>query len=511
MNFKKNIFNTAVLLFIFIFLVWKYRYSAAVKDDIADFLSGVHFYHGRIIPYLIQYVLMYKIPQLLNIPVQNFAFISEGLVKAVSITALAYLSAVSFIKYRKGCASGVLLLFSAVYIMMFYMPANLLFESNSWFFGYVLPVPVFLIYTFMLCRYYILDKEKSPPPCKNAVLIFLSFLMPQLNEFTGITALVLLLILIKKLKFLKISLAAVIFSFILVLCMPDFWSIVHEKVHGSSFNIFSIKNIIDFAYAFFKVLIFDNILLWSGFAGISLFLIKYNKDEKSINLVQYSIFVFLSMSVFMVLVYFLGDTNNYHTGLINNIRPFWISYSGILYQFNFVIFSYILFLSGYILKNKKVSGKAVYAAVFLFIAANITAVYYTYYPLYELNVSDNFNNKTNMQNKQTLYAMDKMSVFYLSRKQTAVIPRENAYFVFLDNVFPKNLENSNFPKDIYYDSDYLNYIKNEYNIDDISYGMTFENYDEALKMFEKSGGILTEEELKKLDFNKIMLEKPIKK
>ncbi len=95
-----NILNWIILSCIFLFLVFSLRYSVIVNDDIMDLINNRYsFCHGRFITELISTFIMVIIPNMFNIPLQNFAIVSEGTFKALFTTCLVYIISIAYFLY----------------------------------------------------------------------------------------------------------------------------------------------------------------------------------------------------------------------------------------------------------------------------------------------------------------------------------------------------------------------------------------------------------------------------
>ncbi len=197
----------------------------------------------------------------------------------------------------------------------------------------------------------------------------------------------------------------------------------------------------------------------------------------------------------------MGDTCHYGSNF-TDLRPFWITYFGINVSYKIIIMCLDLYILGFILsyfKEKKyiLSG---YLILCILLAAILI-------PLRKYYIFD--SNEKNY--KKTLYMMDKFSIFYFKQGKTAILPRKFVLNIFSNATMPNDLDNEDFSQKTYYcnldyknssDNIYLKYFFQTYGLD-VSPGMTFRDKDEAIQIFKDNGGILTDEELEKLDFNKL--------
>ena len=103
-----------------------------------------------------------------------------------------------------------------------------------------------------------------------------------------------------------------------------------------------------------------------------------------------------------------------------------------------------------------------------------------------------------------MYINDKIALFYLKRGEVAVIPKEQAVFLIPD-IQPHDLMNKpELYKQIYNKerARYLIYLEENYGIN-VSPGITFLPYDEAIDKYEKAGGTFSDEEFKQIKFSRL--------
>ena len=75
-----------VIILAFLFLLYKLRYAIVIFDDVIDLIiHNFKFYHGRFITELLAALFVKWIPSLLGINIQNFALISENIIKSLTI------------------------------------------------------------------------------------------------------------------------------------------------------------------------------------------------------------------------------------------------------------------------------------------------------------------------------------------------------------------------------------------------------------------------------------------
>ena len=99
---------------------------------------------------------------------------------------------------------------------------------------------------------------------------------------------------------------------------------------------------------------------------------------------------------------------------------------------------------------------------------------------------------------------DKISLFYLKRGKTIVLPKEQFFYI-IPEIHPDELMSN---KQIYkqiYDKErarYLIYLERNYKVN-VSSNITFLPYKDAMQKYKKLGGNFSEEELKNLKFSRL--------
>jgi hypothetical protein len=501
-----SLFNYFVLLIIGVFLTLRLKYSYISSDDIVDLICDFGLYHGRFIPTIFNKFIVVILPSIFNIPLQNFAFISEGILKVISTIFLIHMVAIAFFQFiRKNIFLGIIyipiLIICLIYID--YFDGRTLYDVNQFFLGYVLPIPIFLLFTYKISNYYI-ENKTSISEKEELLLIFLAVLLPQLNEAVGITALFFIIFGIKKLKFLKLPLYAIIIAFVFILSTYDFWKIIDDKIIDIPFDFFSLANFKEFLFVCFKALIVDNIGKWISTIILIAYIYFFNRDKETVNFIKFMVLSLLCMFIFVFISYFLGTSNNYVPSELYGVKNFWVLYFGLLYEFKIVLIAAVIYIIGFGVykfqqNNSKYNYVLFYLILFIFLFVNIIAADKNFWNGSENEIFVGINLK---EDKKKIYTFDKIAVYHLKNNRTAVLPKDYAYAILPDNIFPKDIATNNFSKEIYYKNDYLTYIKKTYGVD-VSKGMSFETNDEAINYFIKNGGELTNDELKKLDFSVI--------
>ena len=172
---KRNIkyLNFFVLIMIFIYMAYKLRYAVVSWDDMLDILVCTYdFTHGRYFTELFNILIIKTIPEILNIPIQNFAFISEGLTKASLFTFVIYIIGKCFSKHDKSLNKYNILVYilSCFIILSFIIPTgdNTIFSTMQFFCGYIVPFIFFIPLWLRISDYYV---EKKSPTKKDIVIL----------------------------------------------------------------------------------------------------------------------------------------------------------------------------------------------------------------------------------------------------------------------------------------------------------------------------------------------------
>ena len=330
--------------------------------------------------------------------------------------------------------------------------------------------------------------------------------MPQLNEFVGITALCILIAFAGKLKILRKPLVAITFIFTCMLFLHGFWKMFDDRMNNMVFNYFSLQNIKDFIYACYRALITDNIVIWLFIIVLTGYILMKNRDKETFRFGKYLLVLLTSIFVFNILTYYLGISSEYDIpDSIGSVKKYWVTYFGVLFQFKMILIATVLYILGFGIYKAKSNNNIFNNILFhniliIFLIINILISGKNVY----IDFSDNglYLGYDFKLDKQKLYTFDKVAVFNLKNNSIAIVPKDNAYVIFPDNIFPKNLDKDNFSREIYYNTEYLKYIQEEYHVD-TSNGMSFATNEEAMNNFYYNGGNLTDEELNKLDFSVI--------
>lgn len=498
-----NCLNVIILILLFSFILFNLRYAIVIHDDIEDFIKyNFGFYHGRIINELISFFFIIKLPSLLNIPIQNFAFVSEGITKTIFFCILVYLSSFSYNKFRT-----TPIIFSLILCLSPFLILSILnrtgfiwcFMINQYYTGYVASIIFFLLFWHKLSLLYI--KEIKFTKKNFFILTILIFLTAMSNEMLYITAGTLLFLLSIDSIFTKKYFRYFFLLFILTVCtilfiifLPGTTDLYNE--FGLSFKLsLNLELIIAFAKLFFKYILVKNIfLIIPLIVSFSiLFFTKKNK-EKNNKVIKYILFTLTGFLIFIVGTLLLPLTCYCTT----EKYKFWFLHQGLLSTFGICLYCISLYLTGYVFCTiTKLNLKIL--SITIFILSSFLNIHLYYIP-FEYTSYNAYKEPRIM-----MYIIDKITVHYFKQNKTAILPK-NLPFEVIRGVDIKILStDSSIYEKIYTkeQSSYLEYIEKEYGLN-VDKGMTFRDNNETMKLYKDSGGVLfTNKELDKLDFLKI--------
>lgn len=507
-NLSAKILNFFVLFIIFIILFSNMKYSIIGNDDMLDYLLNKNIiYHCRLITYLLQVFFISLLPNWLSIHVQDFAIVSQAFLKSIIIVFLLNTMSISFSQFQK---KDFTLPFINIFLffLFFSFISKLKFffgiDTSAFFYGYIFPIPFFLLFWYKIVEIYV--KEKAPTKKDLLTICFLIIILLTSNEeYQFVSFLMILFLFLGKKIHKKTILIILISIFLSFLIIFPFHNGFYEILKGYNISLcfdFSYYEISKFFYVFYNKLFYTVLFLWIPiFIGcICLYCDKNNKQTnlKILKLISVTIIGFLS---FFCLLYFLGDTFSYENYDEYYLFPrYWILHPGILLCFYCFLINVNLFILGYMFFKKIYKHFTVTTSIFI-VGCFIFLIRYST----PISISD-------ISNRQTLYIMEKLSVFYLQQGKTAILPAENADSILpaYNNHMPKELEDKSgkaYENKIYKNYTFLKYIYYVYKLD-ISPGMMFipGNREKALDIFKANGGTLTNEELETLKFSNIQKE-----
>ena len=490
------ILNTVCLISLFAYLMMKLRYTVIANDDMMDyFVNNFKFYHGRFIESFVETMLICVLPLKLNQNIQDFAALIQAAMKSIFIIMLAYAYTLTIFKFFKKnilFLFFILLCFFCIIALLNFNHFDYTFNISSFYFGYTLYVPLFI---FLLLNLY--DLYTTPEKITKIKLIFIYFLVCILstsNELyisSLLAALPALYILSKKYNN-KLAAKHFLFLFIIsclitiaVIVSKGFNDVVESYNISYAFNT-SFKQLCSFIYMYIYKLFIEKYFLWLLFVLYCISFIR--SKDKDYKLLSFVLPFLVGSFIFYASLYLLGETNFYYYE--DETAPkFWLPHHG----FSFVFSAFILFFDIILISSLNKYPKIIERNIIIIIS--IISLILPICGKYNFEISDIL--KTT---RETLYKFDKMSVFYFKQGKTAVLPVENADLILPVHVIDETRE---VQKDkIYNDCIYLDYLKKQYNVDSSS-GILFMNEEDAINLYRQNGGILTEEELKKLRFSNI--------
>ncbi len=515
---KKNIkyLNFLILIFIFIYMAYKLRYAIVSWDDMLDILvDSYSFYHGRFFTELFNILMIKTIPETLNIPIQNFAFVSEGLTKAGLFTFVIFIIGKCFSGHDENLNKYNFLLYilSCFIIFSFIVPTgdNTIYSTMQFFSGFIVPFIFFIPLWLKISDYYV--EKKSPTKKDIFILCILALLTGTGNEIVAAVTLILLSILlieniILKIKDKNVKINGYIY-YPLIICLMSAYTAyksVGTQALINAWNIsiyYNIETIPIFLRMLINIVFIKNLFLWIP-SIICLTIIKFLSIENKNRIVKYFIYTYVGILLFSISLYFLGETFPYIYYNHYLYAKFWILYSMILLNIQIILYSLLLYLIGKILIQKNSKSKKVILLILILVPCLIF-------------IFNNYKNRnfSDINKKKSIYISDKLAVFYYTHGyETAILPAEttnNILSVWNDNI-PMNIKNNNYegkkyiiekyPLYVRYILKYYHIVKTENNIP-LDYTVKIKPIDEALNDFYKNGGVLTQDELDKLDFSLI--------
>ncbi len=498
-NIAISIFNIFILMCIFLFMVYKHRYAIVCDDDMMQIIARTYaFFHSRFISEVVVTLIEKQIPEMLNLNYQDFAFISQGIVRSTFFVLLIHCISKAFFKLKEHSR----IFYGIFYIISFFMFFSIILKYDFKFsfdnypaFNYIIPILYFVLIWYKLAEFYIL--QKTPDKKDIIYLVFLVILSSCGNEYYNlVTAWLLLFIFAENLiskkdnNYIKIPLIVFLVCIALFYTFRGFADMYHAYDLTISFATAS-SHFKDFFLSLGKVLFIKN---WALYVPIITFLtvlfVNRKQFDKNIRIIKYILISYAGFLLVLVGTIVFPANCPYSDDI-----KYWFMHRGLLTDYTVFLYSAALFLLG-TLDIKK------YLTLFL-----ICCFIYIYYNYYNFNIIHSYKLA-----RKSLYITDKLSVFYLQQGKPAIIPRQQMIYIF-DYIYPERLckmkeyNNKIFHKDKVL---YLVYLEKNYGID-VSPGITFLDNDDAIKLYYKNGGTFTREEISKLKFSNIMKRKKLKK
>ncbi len=498
-----NFVNIVILLAIFVFLLTKLKYSVIINDDMMDIISRTFlFSHGRFISELFGILLIKLIPDILGINYQDFAIV-QGILKSAVFCGLIYVISIAPFRFRQKnisiCCYSVLSFFT-IFSSLIQMDFVWCFDTYQFFSGYVGYLFVYIIFWYKIADNYL--KNKSLSKKDLIVICLLAFITAQINELLSISCTLLLILLlfdsyiskIKDKKYIIYPLVVILLTDIFVyFCQgsKELW----ESYQLSNYNLISYSEIINFIILFFKKIILYNAFLIVPIFCFLVFLYKI----KEIKIIRYFIYSNTGFLFFILGTYFLPKTCIY-TQLSDK---WWFLHPGIMIGYNIFLLVSALFLLGVInAKTTNVMTKNLFT-IALFLCCLIHC-------FINFNIDRIMCLHTYMHTKRMMYINDKLSLFYLKRGETIILPAGQPFYI-LPDVNPYDLAISRKFHSQTFDKNrarYLIYLEKNYNVN-VDSGVTFKDNKTAMKEYLGKGGTFTRDELKKLKFSNIKMSEKI--
>ncbi len=503
-----NSFSAIILAVIFIFLLVHLKYPIIINDDMSDLITNKWaLHHGRFIMEIIGTFIVIILPKLLNINIQDFAIFSQSIVKASIFSIFLYVLSSQFYKSNiKNLGLSFFICFSFFLIFAILIKNDFVwcFDTYQFFSGYFASTLFFVLFFQKFYDYYVNDAKINKFDF-IIVPILLSFVATSNEMYSIVSIFLLFLLLYNSLKIrdiddkrnnYKIFLFSFIFALIITLCSLFANG---SKVLWEAYNLkfdFSLlpSEFFSFIRIYIKYIIQNNahfiLPILICFVLIST---RYGKDKKTNKILNYSIFTLFGFFLFLFGTIFLPKTCIY-TELSDK---YWFLHPGLLIGFSMFLIALLYMLLGYIFSIEK-NIKIKILVIGLSIVSCITFIFQNF-SFEKIKFIHSYKGI-----KASMYINDKIALFYLKRGEVAVIPKEQAVFLIPD-IQPHDLMNKpELYKQIYNKerARYLIYLEENYGIN-VSPGITFLPYDEAIDKYEKAGGTFSDEEFKQIKFSRL--------
>ena len=501
------IFNSIIFLLLTFILFQYFKNAIIVHDDIVDLMqNNVKFYHARYLTTFFSLFFIKILPNILGIHPQNFAVFSEGLLKVIIYNTLVIILSSAFFKFYNKKYSFLSLPTGIIYILTFFTTLSFvvethitpIFETYAYFSGYLVPIIFFILFWYNNSILFFnneLDEEKI---FKKFVIIqsFLCILTCTGNEILAFFSIIFMFLTIidilitKRIKMIKYILTPLCISILTTtfVLTNDYSQVIYEEAYKLDIIIPSLKTIPTLFTLYCKTVFSDNIFLWLPVIASYLILI-FVKDKQNINVIKYTSYLIITCLIFFALTLFLPRTCPYTE---DNLK-FWTEAAQLQYEFSCIMFLIILYLTGYISKLNNKDAKYLIYNILIFCSFMYIILYYK-----DLRID-----LYTPEMKKNLYITDKIAVHYLRQNKPAIINIENKInYLIGEYVHLGDKYQNTIFKLQRYDFRYLGYLNTIYKVN-IEPGIMYKNKESSENEFEKSGGTITEEELKKLDFSKI--------
>ncbi len=496
-NLIIKIFNIGILVLIFCFMLYKFRYAIICGDDMMEIIARPYsFYLARFITEIPVTFIEKQIPEILNINYQDFAFISQSLTRSLCFIAIIHCITKAFFKLKEHDSVFWGIFYSVTFFIFFAVlsKSNFMFAMENWpCFSYIMPILFFVLIWYKIAECYILHKVLN----KQDVfyLIFLVILNSFGCAYYNYVTLFLMmwifiegLILKKDVNYIKIPLMFIIPLSVIYYSYPGFTGIFRGYNLNISFETL-ISQYKDFFVTMIKVLFTDNWFLYIPIIVALIVLYLTSADDKdnsgiNIRIIKYFIITYIGFLSLMVGTIFLPANCPY-----SDTVKYWFIHSGLLSEYLIFLYIAALFLLGAINIKK-------YFPVFL--------VFWVSYIYFNFSFGAIYFQHTSSLPRTLLYLNDKISVFYFNKGQTAIIPNDTELVPDALKYIDDEHNRISYKDEAFY----LSYLEKNYGVD-VSPGILFINRKDALKLYYENGGTLFPAELNKLKFSDIARRKKI--
>ena len=506
-KFKVNFVSLFICSLLFFWLLFLYRYVTIINDDMFCIVARDNiFFHGRFLTEFIGNLFIKKIPQFLNINIQDFAIISLGVVNSLIFISIPYLlSELFYVFHKKNQCFNILitLSFFVVYSLLIQIGSVWEFDTYLFFIGYIGIISCFLLFYKKIFELYINSLKLNK---KDILLLSLySVLVSSSNEFFAIAAVILLVlmfleklfIIIKYKKQQNIGFIILPLFLISIISLVSFiwkgslvlWDVYSLKINWGYF----ITEFFKYSELFFRYAILRNFYFIIPLLLGIFYLLKFDKTEISGKILRYIIYSNIGFFAFLFGLILLPKTCIYTM----EENKYWFLHPGLLADYSVFLYASLLLLFGYIINSQpKKLIKVIMVCVLLCSSGVLIFNHFTFEKMMFWH--------SHFSPKKLMYINDKISLFYLKRNKTVVLPKEQFVYI-IPYIAPADLNEKpelfgkTYTKE---ETLYLVYLEQNYKVKANS-GITFKTYDEALKEYEEAGGTFSEEELKELKFSNI--------
>lgn len=495
----------------------KTQYNYYLDDEILDFIIGEQrFYHGRIISETLCVFLIKKIPDLLGININDFSFISKGILPTLTLTTISFLlSNILFNQKKKNILYPFCFFYLFFLIYFITITSSEQFCRNlAFFIAYIFPIIFFILFWTKIVTLYINEKKATKKDL--ALLILYTIFLTQANELMLFVCFFILLAIcieffIQKYKFknscnyewsffsiiILIQVAILIHNLDGSLEMQSLYNQFNESLLSFENFLFYLKHCI--------IEIIGEHLIFLTIIILSLFVLSTTKKEPQIKKLTNIIFYTIgSLLLFFISLYFLGPSCHYANIFEDNIPSWWFLYCSLQVQWEYILLVIITLLFNLISSHQEKKEQLIILAILLIVIT------------FNIFKNDTFhlNQKFyNINEQQKLYKLDKMALNAISRNENMVLPADYFplfYTIQKDNdVMPYDIITGKYKNKIYfYNTDtkhklpYIQYLEEVYDVN-VKKGIIFTTEEKAINNYKEKGGRFKIKELREIDFTEM--------